>query len=329
MQNGIPICLIGGTGRSGTTILKRIFTRHPDVARIPEWRFSIDPDGLVDFYTTFSTGWSPFLYDVKLRRLHRLLMDMGRHSSVANMLRLGFKSLKIQRSVPVKLVPRYSQISIAKVCPSYSKLVDALMEDLTEFRYQGHWTGKSFLSRTSIAQGFPTDRDLLAQRLGDFFRDVIRSTLEHQKKSCYVEDNTWNILWFDKLLHLVPEAKLVHIYRDPRDVVASFMKQTWTPSDPIQGAVFFKNIMARWWEIRETLPADSYREISLEALVSDPKTVLQDVCRFWGIAWDDALLQTDLSRSHSGRWRKELNDVQKQEVNTLLSECIETMGYKI
>ena len=132
-----------------------------------------------------------------------------------------------------------------------------------------------------------------------------------------------------ELLKADPDQWFIFLLRDPRDVVASFMKQTWTPSDPVQGAVFFKNIIARWWEIRKTLPAGSYREISLESLVSDPRAVLQNICRFWGIAWDDALLKTDLSRSHSGRWKKELNNLQKQEVNALLSECIEPMGYKI
>ena len=48
-MNEIPVLLIGGTGRSGTSILSRIFSTHPDITDVPEWRFLIDPDGIIDF----------------------------------------------------------------------------------------------------------------------------------------------------------------------------------------------------------------------------------------------------------------------------------------
>ena len=326
-MDNIPICLIGGTGRSGTTILKKIFSKHPDVADIPEWRFTIDPDGLIDFYSTFFSGWSPFLFDVKRKRLRRLLLDLGRNSSMANFFRLGFKTLKMQDVLPFKLVPQYCQIEIQKICPDYKRRVDRLMEDLTDFRFNGHWMGNALFEKTTIAHAPHWEKERLARLLGDFFRNVIRSTLEAQRKSVYVEDNTWNILWFDKMLELVPEAKLVHIYRDPRDVVASYMKQTWTPTDPVQGAKFIGSILDRWWQIRDGLPTDAYLEISLESMVSDPTSILQDVCMFWGIDWHESLLKTDLSRSHSGRWKKDLNNDQKERVQSLLAGYIEKLGY--
>ena len=44
------ILLIGGSGRSGTTILSKIMSMHPDISTVPELRYLIDPDGIIQGY---------------------------------------------------------------------------------------------------------------------------------------------------------------------------------------------------------------------------------------------------------------------------------------
>jgi hypothetical protein len=59
---------VGGTGRSGTSIVKELIAAHPGAASLPfEYRFIIDPDGLVDFYTSYTAAWSPYLADRTLK----------------------------------------------------------------------------------------------------------------------------------------------------------------------------------------------------------------------------------------------------------------------
>jgi hypothetical protein len=158
---------------------------------------------------------------------------------------------------------------------------------------------------------------------------VIQSTLDAQDKKVYVEDNTWNILWFHRMLDLLPNARLIHIYRDPRDVICSFMKQTWTPSDPVKAALFYKGIMEAWWGIRKQLPKASYKEIALEALVKNPEKTLKEACDFWNIPWSESLLKTDLSHSHSGRWKKDLSSSELREIHEILSDQIKALGYTL
>jgi hypothetical protein len=328
MKTSHNICLIGGTGRCGTTILKKIFHEHPQVAHIPEWRITLDPDGLIDFYMTLSEGWSPYLFDIKLKRLQKLLQDAGRSSAVWNPYRLVLKKFKIQKIFPFHLSPRYSDFSIKKVCPEYSSLVKELTENLKKFEYRGDWTGQRFFTKRTIQYAPPWGKDDLADVLGRFLGQVIQNMLDKQGKQIFVEDNTWNILWFDKFLELMPQAKLIHIYRDPRDVVASFTKQTWTPTDPSRAALFYNGIMERWWEIHKHLPKKSYMEISLENLVQAPEAVTKEICRFWNIPWHNSLLKTDLSRSHSGRWKKDLNPDDQDRIQTILSDTMDKLGYK-
>ena len=327
MDKNTPICLIGGTGRCGTTILKKILNKHPQVAHIPEWRITVDPDGIIDFYRTLSEYWSPYLFDIKLRRLQKLLQDAGRSNNFWNLYRLALKKIKLQQSMPWKLSPRYSDFSIKKICPRYPELVKELISSLKQFEFQGHWTGQRFLTKRTIGYAPSPGKSDLVDALVRFLRHVIQNTLEKQGKQIYVEDNTWNILWFDRFLELIPQAKLVHIYRDPRDVVASFTQQTWTPSDPSQAALFYNGIMERWWDIRKHLPKTSYMEISLENLVQTPEALTKEICRFWNIPWHESLLKTDLSRSHSGRWKKDLNPKDQDNIQTILSDTIGNLGY--
>lgn len=319
-------CLIGGTGRSGTSILRQIFTGHPEVATAPEWRFAIDPDGLLDFHCGVTQGWSPYVYDLRVKRLEALLRAVAHDSPWRRFYRAARRLT--ERRGPFKLEPRYLGIRAADHCPSFDQLADDLLRKLVAFRYAGSWTGMRQFEKAEMLYAPPPDRAAIERLLGDFMRQVAACVLEHRGARHYVEKNTWNILWFDRLLELLPEGRLVHIHRDPRDVVASYTKQAWTPSDPALAARMYADIVRRWWDIRARVPEGTFIEIALESLVRDPRSALDEICRFWGIPWHDGLLATDLSRSHTGRWQKELTPDQQRAVHEILAEPLRVMGYE-
>lgn len=321
----MSIALIGGTGRSGTSILTKVFARHPDVCDVPEWRFLVDPDGILDFYAT-SDVWTPYVYDRRLKRLRRLLQKVTRRHPLWILFE-GLHRWDLLKASPRNIRPYYAGISTLDVCPDFERLVDTLMNELTQFTFRGYWVGMRAGEPNRLLYGCFADRRALAPVFGRFLRDVIDSVLVQQGAAHYLEKNTWNILWFDRILELLPEAKMVHIFRDPRDVVSSFVRQSWMPSEPREAAVIYRDLMDRWWDIRSRIPGASYLELSLESLVGDPRGTIERVCDFWGIPWHDALLQTDLSRSHSGRWKKDLNSRQQQEVHDVLAEQIIAHGY--
>ncbi|HKJ32448.1 MAG TPA: sulfotransferase, partial [Balneolales bacterium] len=162
-----------------------------------------------------------------------------------------------------------------------------------------------------------------------FYRDVAGRITQKVEADFFMDDNTWNILYFPHLLEMLPEAKLVHIYRDPRDVTASYMQQTWAPSSPIEAAKFYKGIMDRWEIVKKELPPDVYLEISLDKLVQDSESILHKVADFYGIPWDQSLLQIDLSKSHKDRWKKDIPKELQSEVQKILAEHITDFGYEL
>ncbi|MEP5072315.1 MAG: sulfotransferase, partial [Crocinitomicaceae bacterium] len=65
------IVFIGGTGRSGTTVLAKILSSHPNMMAFDfETRFLVDPDGLLSLFHTWNNNWSPYTASKALVRFH-------------------------------------------------------------------------------------------------------------------------------------------------------------------------------------------------------------------------------------------------------------------
>ncbi|MCW8929232.1 MAG: sulfotransferase [Gammaproteobacteria bacterium] len=321
------ICLIGGSGRSGTTILSKIFALHPDMADVPEWRFLIDPDGIIDFYNS-SENWSPYHYNLHLHRLEKQL-NKASHTNFFERLLHYFDQLLFKKlNIPIKLSTSYSGVSATSFSPNYNQYSAELINSLSDFEYMADWEGQNFTEhRKQFYKNF-SGKEEIAIFLRKFLTNIMVDVTNQQDKEHYLEKNTWNILWFDKILEILPDAKLVHIYRDPRDISVSFSKQLWMPNDVVQCAKICKDIFNQWEEIKKRVPDESYYELSLESLVESSEQKTKDICQFWNIDWDRKLLDIDLSRSNSGRWKSELNQQQKEKVNSILNNTIVRLGYE-
>lgn len=321
--------LVGGTGRSGTSIVKDLIAQHPSAASLPfEYRFIIDPDGLIDFYTGVTASWSPYLADRKLKRLQSLLTTLS-HEPLHHRL-LGEL---IRRWDPYGhiLSPRaYHGWELNRHLPNFRHHVEELMRRLIDFSFSACWVGTAdYQHRPVVHHTPPRSKEELAPILGRFVENVVDDLLDATGKAFFVEDNTWNVFFASEILDILPEAKLIHVFRDPRDVVASFSHQRWSPRDRVRGARWYRDMMYHWFEVRTALPPQSYHELSLESLVASPRATLQELCDFAGITFEEAMLEVDLSQSHAGRWRHEYTAEEKVNVQRILGSIIRTLGYEL
>jgi plasmid stabilization system protein ParE len=89
---------------------------------------------------------------------------------------------------------------------------------------------------------------------------------------------------------VLPEAKFIHIYRDPRDVVASMRGMDWTQGT-VRGLArtWFKTLREHLVCLRE-VPEDHYTGVRLETLIEQPEDELRRLCAFLGEDFDPAML---------------------------------------
>lgn len=319
--------LIGGTGRSGTTILCRAFGQHPGFTDVPEWRFMTDPDGIIDFSRHSDMELdSPFHYDRRVKRLDNLLRSIGGRSVPSRF--LGTRIVrKIASSISNRnLSPAYARTNADFYSPNFDQYRIELIANLRDWTYEGYWIGMEFLESTRISFSTSTSNDRRTI-ITKFLRSVAADVCAHQGAIYHLEKNTWNTLWFSEILKVLPEARLVHIVRDPRDVVTSFMNQPWGPKDAVVAAKLYSKLNESWWEVRSRVPADSYLELRLEDLVSDPEDQYKKICNFWNVEYRDELLAVRLSASSFGRWKTDLTPKEIDDVTNLTFRAIEHYNY--
>lgn len=318
----LPVLLIGGTGRSGSTIFRRVMESHPAVATVPEWRILTDPGGIVEYLTILERG-NPAMCDQAYRRLSGVVRDLARSDLIS---RIVERFVKVEFLNPRRLTRRYASIMAERGLPGFSVAAEAMLERLIEFKWRGQYAGLQFWQSREIA-GIVGDVQKAEEVFREFLRTIALMAMEKQKRSRFLEKNTWSLVHFDVVGRLYPTGKLVHIYRDPRDIVASFVGQAWMPSDPVQSARMLKRLIELWWNAREKVDPSRWMEIGLEELVDNTEVVLRQVCEFWEIDFDPCLLSVDLSRANSGRWRTELPQGARSKVEEVLSQVLERYGY--
>ena len=302
------VIFIGGSGRSGTNILRKLLSNHSQVASLPfEYRFIIDPDGIVDFYNSFTSNWSPYYSDVKIKRLNIFLINLAEKNNTKS---------------------NYIDWELSKYFPHYIENVQKLISNLKSFEYDGLWPGSN-KNNKEYKIWFSDYKDIESIRLilKDFIEKNINNFLEKNRKNYFIEDNTWNILYAKELNDLLPSSRLIHIIRDPRDVIASFINQSWCPNDLKDCIKMYKSIMYKWFDVKQLLDDQKFKVVKLEQLVFDKEFEVRRICDFSELNFEDNLLNIDLSKNNSGRWKTEFNNKEQKLLNDELKDIITKLNY--
>ena len=94
---------------------------------------------------------------------------------------------------------------------------------------------------------------------------------------------------FDRVPYLWPDARYIHLVRDPRDVARSVVQKGWA-GNVYQGAEFWIRAERCWDALGSHLSAENFIEIQYEDLVLRTESVLAAICRFIGVDYSPEML---------------------------------------
>ena len=320
--------MIGGSGRCGTNLTKNILSKHSDVYSLPfEFRFIIDPEGIIDFYNSFSTTWSPFFADKKINNLKSFLLNLSNKKFFETFFSRIIKFFDNDGKYLTSA--KYYEWELDKWFPNYTNHVESLINDLTEFKYLGTWPGSAnYKINSEIIFSSYKSKSELRMILRKFIMNCISELLIKNDKTFFVEDNTWNNLFINELNYIIPDLKFINLIRDPRDVVLSFTNQRWTPKELEKSSILYRSIMEYWLRKREDLSNDLIYDCFYENLINNTENEVKKICDHIGLDFEDKMLNIDIYKSNVNKWQKQLDSNQISIIENTLGDLIFRLGYK-
>ncbi len=215
------------------------------------------------------------------------------------------------------------------------------------------WLGSKLFDRSGL------DANAIKEKIfkdcrssGDFLRIVMQEIACAQGVERWADCTPDHLLYLDAIKKEIPEALVIHILRDGRDVALSLEKQRWIRPFPwdrekslVVAGLYWQWIVnagrrgGRAW-------GQDYVEVHFEDLIRSPRETLARLGSFLDHDLDyDRILKvgigsvsapnTSFVSGEAGaafnpveRWRKHFSDEQLAEFETATGETLESLGYQ-
>jgi hypothetical protein len=171
----------------------------------------------------------------------------------------------------------------------------------------------------------PDDRVAASRALVETLVDPIAAVAG---KPSWVEKSTQTAVGAPVLLTMFPEAGVVHVVRDGRDVACSLAKMPWGPATVPEAIGYWADRLRRADAAARELPDGQVLVIHLEDLVLLDRDAtyarLLDYLRLGSEPAMETFFESELTpeRAHLGRWRAELEPALREEVDATYRDTL-------
>ncbi|WP_274476447.1 sulfotransferase family protein [Mangrovimonas aestuarii] len=218
---------------------------------------------------------------------------------------------------------------------------------VSEFEaYKEFYTWEMNLSSAHLeSRNLPPTKQSLANVINVIYNTYINSQGTQAKR--WGDKTPINTIFIDKIAKIFPKAQYIHIVRDPRDVVCSYVKANLY-DDYFEALKFWKEANRKAELLRKQLPEDRFYQIRYEDLVKSPDSELKKICDFLGVDYSPEMLLfwknknelgdvkynqhhdnigNPISTASVGKWKKILSNDELQYIETNAAEQIQKYSY--
>ncbi len=332
---------IGGTGRSGTSIMADFIDSHK-TCTLPahENKLILEPRGLRSVVNNLSGQFdhlenhhtiANFVYfsnllrksgfrNPGLRTLQRIL------NSVSKATRGKGVSPRALLEINPKFEFSLHAIGQAIGLEHYDDCINQFLNDIIrDVDPEGILVTEGLIRPLYIAA--TRDRDELIEFSRRFLDNLYSKPLDQNGASVWCDDTPRNVLHSSFLLELFPNAAIVHMVRHPMDVFASYIEQTWTPNDYQRALSRLEATYSALILTEKNLEADKILIIRLEDACNsfdEMRMKLSDFCQISQSGFDGSV---HFKRNKIGTWREKLPQEVQAAARDRLSFAIERYGY--
>ncbi len=174
-----------------------------------------------------------------------------------------------------------------------------------------------------------------------FFVSFLHFYAQAHGKRRFGEKTPQHALFTDTLCQWYPGATIIHLLRDPRDVVASLMRMPWASNSVRTNANTWLRCNLSAWRSRQS---QGYLLVRYEDLVTQPEHELRRICASIGEEYSTAMLeprrdptadrpwfqraQERVTTERLGRWREQLTTDEVALVEWFVSPHMQMFGYE-
>lgn len=341
MKDELSPIFIGGTGRSGTSIMGKFLNSHCSLVRpVSENKLIVEEGGIRSLVDNLSRD-----YDYK-----------GNHYAISNFIEWantlrtsGFRNKMVSFAYRVANKSAYSltkkRLPAENVCRAlpfldfslhgigtgyrlshFDSCVDQFLADVTgEIDTYGIVDTEGLIRPIYSASTF--DREELLTHARNFLNSLNKPKMRDAGAQRWVDDTPLNACYGDFLLELYPTGKVLHMVRDPRDVAASYSERPWASSDL---GLILKRLKGHYLELiksEHSLPKSSFRTFRLEDFVYESSIKKDELCDFLGLGLNGFDGSITFEASSFGRWKKKFSSNEVQMIESQLGEAIAHFGY--